>query len=72
MRIKIKNLNAQFSEEYLGAQFKPIYSLRDNSEKDVNFVIKLNLNASKKLMPINLSSTLLNSNVILLCIFNID
>ena len=32
-KLSIKNLNEQFSEEYLGAQFKLIYSLRANSEK---------------------------------------
>ena len=36
---KINNLNGQFSEEYLGALFKPIYSLRANSEKGVAFLL---------------------------------
>ena len=40
MKIKIKNLNEDFSEEYLGAHFKHFYRvLRSISEKEVTFFL---------------------------------
>ena len=45
MQKKIKILNVQFSEVYLGAHFKPIYGLRANSEKEVAFLLIFKKNA---------------------------